>query len=77
MNRWTRLAMLVYPRRWRQRYGMEFEALVDSGLLGLLMRHVFTGVFVGDTVGLGVEIADLLELARSRASRPAGSGTLQ
>ncbi len=30
MNRWTRLAMLVYPRRWRQRYGMEFETLVDD-----------------------------------------------
>ena len=30
MNRWTRLAMLVYPRRWRQRYGMELETLVDD-----------------------------------------------
>lgn len=30
MNRWTRLAMLVYPRRWRQRYGMELETLVED-----------------------------------------------
>ena len=32
MTRWARLAMLVYPRRWRQRYGMELETLIaDSG----------------------------------------------
>jgi putative ABC transport system permease protein len=32
MTRWARLAMLVYPRRWRQRYGVEVEALIeDSG----------------------------------------------
>jgi putative ABC transport system permease protein len=32
MNRLARLAMLVYPRRWRQRYGAELEALIeDSG----------------------------------------------
>jgi putative ABC transport system permease protein len=30
MNRWTRLAMLLYPRRWRQRYGMEVETLIDD-----------------------------------------------
>lgn len=30
MTRWARLAMLVYPRRWRQRYGMELETLIDD-----------------------------------------------
>ena len=30
MTRWARLAMLVYPRRWRQRYGPEVEALIDD-----------------------------------------------
>ena len=30
MTRWARLAMLFYPRRWRQRYGMELETLIDD-----------------------------------------------
>jgi putative ABC transport system permease protein len=34
MTRWARLAMSLYPRRWRQRYGAELEALVDDSGAG-------------------------------------------
>lgn len=34
MNRFERLALRLYPRRWRQRYGPELEALIEDANLG-------------------------------------------
>ncbi|HXV77064.1 MAG TPA: hypothetical protein VD788_12175 [Candidatus Polarisedimenticolaceae bacterium] len=34
-------------------------------LMPTLMRHVFIGLLIGDSVGFGIEVADLLVLARS------------
>jgi len=52
-----------------------FFKVTGSELMPYLMRHVFLGLMVGDSVGLGVEVADLLILARTvRQSRADGSG---
>jgi hypothetical protein len=42
-------------------------------LLPMLMRYVFLGLLIGDSVGFGVEVADLLTIGRRvRRERPAG-----
>ena len=47
-----------------------FFKVTGSELMPYLMRHVFLGLMIGDSVGLGVEVADLLILARAvRQSR--------
>jgi len=46
---------------------VDFESLVLGSATATLMRSVFLGVVIGDGVGLGVEVADLLRLALSRA----------
>ena len=53
-----------------------FFKVTGSDLMPYLMRHVFLGLMIGDSVGIGIEVADLLILARtlrqSRAAEPDG-----
>jgi hypothetical protein len=42
-----------------------FSRVTGSDLMPELMRHVFLGLLIGDSVGFGVEVADLLVLARA------------
>ena len=53
-----------------------FFKVTGADLMPYLMRHVFLGLMVGDSVGIGIEVADLLILARavrqSRAVEPDG-----
>lgn len=50
-----------------------FFLVTGSELMPTLMRQVFLGLLVGDSVGLGVEVADLLVLVRAaRRHQPAG-----
>jgi hypothetical protein len=48
---------------------IEFGALTRNGVMYILMEHVLLGVVIGDGVGLGVEVAELLGMAQ-RKSRP-------
>lgn len=51
-----------------------FHRSLGTDLFPTLMRHVFLGLLIGDTVGFGIEVADLLVLARSvRQARSVGS----
>src|SRR5690242_20618397 len=53
MKRYLRMAAQLYPRPWRERYGDEFEALLDDApptwrdaadiVLGALKVHLTTG----------------------------------
>jgi hypothetical protein len=44
MNQWIRLAAKFYPPSWRQRYGVEFDALLDDSRSGWRdVVDVFTG----------------------------------
>jgi len=52
-----------------------FFRISGSEMLPTLMRYVFLGLIIGDTVGFGVEVADLLIVARAaREDRPAEEG---
>jgi len=42
-----------------------FDRVTGAGLLPTLMRFVFLGLLIGDSVGFGVEVADLLVFARA------------
>ncbi|MCP3980576.1 MAG: hypothetical protein GY716_14835 [bacterium] len=39
----------------------QFYFLTESGTVRMLLEHVFLGIVIGDGVGLGVEIVDLVE----------------
>jgi hypothetical protein len=45
---------------------VEFHALTANGVMRILMEHVLLGVVIGDGVGLGVEVAELLGKAHQR-----------
>ena len=42
MNRLTRFAVRLYPKAWRERYGVEFAALLDE-LRAPLLRSLVGG----------------------------------
>jgi hypothetical protein len=44
MRRWIRLAAALYPRRWRERYSAEFQALIEDVNPGW---REFTDVMLG------------------------------
>src|SRR5580658_6311591 len=47
MQRLSRIFAKLYPRRWRERYGAEFHALLDdSGADGRTAFNVLTGAMV-------------------------------
>ncbi len=51
-----------------------FDQQLGTDLMPTLMRYVFLGLLIGDSVGFGVEVADLLILARTvRQTRGARS----
>jgi hypothetical protein len=47
----------------------EFSTLTSNGVMYVLMEHVLLGVVIGDGVGLGVEVAELLGLAQQKSRR--------
>ena len=47
----------------------EFGALTRNGVMYVLMEHVLLGVVIGDGVGLGVEVAELLGMAQRKSRR--------
>jgi len=48
---------------------VEFHALTSNAVMWILMEHVLLGVVIGDGVGLGVEVAELLGMAREKVKR--------
>jgi hypothetical protein len=46
---------------------VEFQALTANGVMWILMEHVLLGVVIGDGVGLGIEVAELLGRAQEKA----------
>lgn len=46
---------------------IEFHTLTANGVMWTLVEHVLLGVVIGDGVGLGVEVAELLGQAQEKA----------
>jgi hypothetical protein len=49
---------------------VEFHALTSNGVMRILLEHALLGVIIGDGVGLGVEVAELLGKAQERVDNP-------
>ena len=45
---------------------VEFHSLTSNSVMWILMEHVLLGVVIGDGVGLGVEVAELLGMAQEK-----------